>query len=364
MNKRLLWITEHYPPGRGGMATSCLRQVRELRQAGHTVDVVVLGSAAFETLPRDNGVDFLIPPDTEDGLAVNLAFAQLRRPYDAAVGFGASGAGYYAVTFAAWLGCPSVVLVRGNDLDRDWFHPAKSAWVQEAFARAAAIGAVTPQKVDRIRRLYPGKPVEWTPNSVDVARWEPLPADLRRREEIRGLLRVSGGAKVIGLFGELKAKKRIPWWLEAVRDRGLLEKIRLLVVGTVDLPTAMILEDPAIAPRSLRLPFAAAEELPGLYRACDFVAIPSLFEGMPNVLLEAMACGVVPILSDASIPIGEAGFLFPAEDRVAAGEATARALEHPDWPGLSAKAQRFVRETFSAEREREALLDLLRLAGA
>jgi len=363
VSERLLWITEHYPPGRGGMATSCARQVRELRQSGRLVDVVVLGSAALETVARDNGCDFLIPPDHEDGLAVNLAFAQLRPPYGAVVGFGASGAGYYAVTFAAWLGCPSVVLVRGNDLDRDWFHPAKSAWVQEAFARAGAIGAVTPQKVERIRRLYPGKPVEWTPNSVDVARWEPLPADLRRRDEIRGLLRADG-SKVIGLFGELKAKKRIPWWLEAIRDRGLLGEIRLLIVGTVDLPTAMILEDPAIAPRSLRLPFASPEELPGLYRACDFVAIPSLFEGMPNVLLEAMACGVVPILSDAAIPIGEAGFVFPAEDREAAGEVTARALACADWPAASAAAQRFVRETFSAEREREALLELVRLAGA
>jgi glycogen(starch) synthase len=361
VSDRLLWITEHYPPGRGGMATSCARQVREMRQSGRLVDVVVLGASALETAPRDNGCDFLIPPDQEDGLAVNLAFAQLRPPYAGVVGFGASGAGYYAVTFAAWLGCPSVVLVRGNDLDRDWFQPGKSAWVQEAFARAGAIGAVTPQKVERIRRLYPGKPVEWTPNSVDVARWAALPADLRRRDEMRRLLRADG-AKVIGLFGELKAKKRIPWWLEAVRDRGLLEQMRLLIVGTVDLPTAMILEDPAIAPRSVRLPFAAAEELPGLYRACDFVAIPSLFEGMPNVLLEAMACGVVPIMSDAAIPIGDAGFVFSAEDREAAGEVTARALAHPNLAEASAAAQRFVQETFSAEREREALLQLIRLA--
>lgn len=361
MRERLLWITEHYPPRRGGMATSCARQVRELRRSGRWVEVVVLGAAAGETEARDNGCDRYVAPDQEDGLAANLLLTQLQPPYTGVVGFGASVAGYYAVTLGAWLGCPSVVLVRGNDLDRDWFHPARSGWLREALARASAIGAVTPQKVDRIRRLYPDKVVEWTPNAVDVARWALLPGDLRRREEIRGLLRADG-AKVIGLFGELKAKKRIPWWLEAIRDRGLLDRIRLLVVGTVDLATAMILEDPAIAPRSLRLPFAGPEELPGLYRACDFVAIPSLFEGMPNVLLEAMACGVAPILSDAAIPLGEAGFVFPAGDREAAGEATERALAHEDWPELSASAERYVRETFSLERERETLLDLLRRA--
>ena len=361
MTPPILWITEHYPPVRGGMATSCARQVRELRKSGRPVDVLVFNSATLETVPRDGGTDYLIPPDHEDGLASNLAFAALKGPYAVVVGFGASGAGYYAVTFAAWLNAASLVLVRGNDLDRDWFLPQKSAWLQQAFSRASAIGAVTPQKVERIRQLYPDKHVAWTPNSVDLSRWEPLPADLRKRDEVRSLLHAEG-KKVIGLFGELKAKKRIPWYLEAIRDRGLLDEIRLLIVGTVDLPTAMILEDPAIAPRSLRLPFCAPDELPALYRACDFIAIPSLFEGMPNVLLEAMACGVVPIVSDAAIPLGDAGFVFPADDRDAAGEATAQALAHPDLPALAAAAQRFAHENFSADRERAALLALLEIA--
>ena len=361
MNQPILWITEHYPPVRGGMATSCARQVRELRKSGRPVDVLVFNSATLETVPRDGGTDYLIPPDHEDGLASNLAFAALKGPYAVVVGFGASGAGYYAVTFAAWLNVASLVLVRGNDFDRDWFLPQKSAWLQQAFSRASAIGAVTPQKVERIRQLYPGKHVAWTPNSVDLSRWEPLPSDLRKRDEVRGLLHAEG-KKVIGLFGELKAKKRIPWYLEGIRDRGLLDQIRLLVVGTVDLPTALILEDPAIAPRCLRLPFCSSEELPALYRACDFIAIPSLFEGMPNVLLEAMACGVVPIVSDAAIPLGDAGFVFPADDRDAAGEATALALAHPDLPALSTRAQRFARDNFSAEREQAALLALLEIA--
>lgn len=361
MTTPLLWITEHYPPVRGGMATSCARQVRELRKNGLTVDVLVLNSAALETVARDGGTDYLIPADHEDGLASHLAFATLKGPYAVVVGFGASGAGYYAVTFAAWLNAGSVVLVRGNDLDRDWFLPQKSTWLQQAFSRASAIGAVTPQKVERIRQLYPGKHVAWTPNSVDLTRWQLLPSELRKRDEVRGLLHAEG-KKVIGLFGELKAKKRIPWWLEAVRDRGLMDQICLLIVGTVDLPTALILEDPAIAPRSLRLPFSSPDELPALYGACDFIAIPSLFEGMPNVLLEAMACGVVPIVSDAAIPLGDAGFVFPADDRDAAGEATAQAIAHPDLTALSARATRFARDNFSAERERAALMALLEIA--
>ncbi|MBM3783706.1 MAG: glycosyltransferase family 4 protein, partial [Acidobacteria bacterium] len=182
----------------------------------------------------------------------------------------------------------------------------------------------------------------------------------------RGLLR---GGRVVGLIGELKAKKRIPFWLEAVRDRGLLGGLRLLIIGNLDGPSAAILEDPAIAPRSLRLPFCPPDELAGLYAACDFVALPSMYEGMPNVLLEAMACGVVPIASDAGgmrdvLADGENGFLFAAESREAAGEATACALSLDDASlrAMSVRVRASVEAGYSLDREIEALLTLFRAA--
>lgn len=374
MSVRILWITDRYPPAKGGMAVSCARQVRGLRRRGVAVDVLLVGTPFAMDLrieERDGGADIFVPHDPESSLAPNQAWLLVRerhtrRPYTNIVGFGASEAGYHTVTFAAWLGnLPSAVLVRGNDLDRDWFVPQRGGMVREAFARASVIGAVTAEKVERIRALYPNKRVVWTPNSVDVSRWELLPGDAAKRDEVRGLLGANG-ARVIGLFGELKAKKRIPFWLEAVRDRGLLNRVRLLTVGTLDPVTAAILDDPAIAPRNLRLPFCPSEELAGLYAACDFVALPSMFEGMPNVLLEAMACGVVPIASNAGamgevIRDGETGFLFAAESRDAAGEATARAVALDDGAlsAMSAAAKRHVTEAFSLDREIDVLLGLL-----
>jgi glycogen synthase len=339
MSRRILWITDRYPPSRGGMAVSCARQVRGLRRRGIPVDVLVLGAAHLveaRVEERDGGADILIPPDNEPGFGANHAWvlAQARHArmrYSHVTGFGAAVGGYHAVTLAAWLGIPSTVLVRGNDLDRDWFLPQRSGMVREAFTRASGVGAVTVEKVNRIQALFPAQRVMWTPNSVDAERWELLPADRARRNEVRGLLDARDGVRVFGLFGELKAKKRIPFWLEAVRDAGLLEQIRLLAVGTLDAPTAAILDDPAIAPRSMRIPFCAPDELAGLYAAADFVAIPSMYEGMPNVLLEAMACGVPPVASDAGamrevIADGNTGFLFACENRDDAGRATARAL--------------------------------------
>lgn len=357
------------------MAVSCARLVRGLRRRGVRVDVLALakGGEAVEVRLTEGGADLRVRKERGPEAAPMLAWSVVRErhaagPYDGVVAFGASGAGFVGVTFGAWLDRPCVVLVRGNDLDRDWFMPRRGGWVREALQRAAAIGAVSGEKVERIGRMYPGKPVVWTPNGVDARRWELLPGDLRRRDEIRA---VAGGGerRIFGLFGELKFKKRIPFWLEAARDAGLLGRMGLVVAGQLDEETAQILDDAAIAPRSVRLPFLPQEELPALYAACDFVAIPSVFDGMPNVLLEAAACGAVPLVSDAGamaavVEDGVTGLVFRAEDRKAAGDATRRAVEmgQEGLAAMSAAVKARIREQFSLEREMETLMDLIGVA--
>lgn len=372
---RLAWITERYPPVRGGMSTSCARQVAGLRREGIHVDVFAFGSSAgpIATVEQENGDDILLPPDDPPGSVPNLAWAHLRdrharHPYTHTVGFGASWAGFAATSFGQWLGVPPVVLVRGNDFDRDWFLPRHGEWLRTALGAAAAIGSVTPEKACRISRSFPGRIVRWTPNGIDAARWELLPGEERRRDEVRSLLGAPA-RRTVGLFGELKFKKRIPLLLEAIRDRRLLDTMSLLAVGELDEETSALLDDPATAPLSLRMPFRTPDDLPALYAACDFVALPSAFEGMPNVLLEAMACGAIPIVSDAGamsdvVVDRENGFVFRAENRDSAGEAigAAMALGDGERAAMSARAREHVRRHFPPEREIASLVELLTLA--
>jgi glycosyltransferase involved in cell wall biosynthesis len=344
-----------------------------LRRNGLSVDVLALTESGSSVHLREEvhegGSDFHTSRETPPGMAAQRVWRLVlerhaRQPYDWIVGFGAARPGHWATTFAAWLGCSSLVLVRGNDFDQDWFDPRSLPLLREALSRATVIGAVSPDMAQRLAALFPGQRVRFIPNGVDVAQWDRLPHEQRRGDEIRQRLR-QDSRRVIGLFGEWKYKKRLPEWLSALRSAGLNEQVALLVVGSLDEATGQILDDPALSPVHERLPFTVRDELPGLYAACDFVALPSLYEGMPNVLLEAMASGVVPLVSQAGampelVRDGETGFVFPPEDRSAMACAIRRALTltADEQHAMGQRARAFVAQHFSVERELSVLLQV------
>lgn len=361
------------------MAASCGRQVEGLRRFGIWVDVIAFTSResrmTMQINHRDGGTDYILSRRVRQGLTAQQAWSivlseNIRLPYTYVVGFGANHPGHMAVTFAAWLGLASLVQVRGNDFDRDWFEPGRGAWVREALSRASVVGAVAPDLVKRIKSLFPASDVRFIPNGVDVDAWELLPGDAALRDETRSEL-VDNGRRIIGIFGELKFKKGIPFWLGALRDTGLMDQVALLIVGKImDEETEQILDDPALAPPSLKVSFTNRDKLPGLYAACDFITLPSWIEGMPNVLLEAMSLGVAPIVSDAGamgdmVKDGDTGFVFPVGDRRAAASATARALRLDDGEraAMGTRAREFVSRVFSIEKEAEALREIVAPVG-
>jgi glycosyltransferase involved in cell wall biosynthesis len=84
----------------------------------------------------------------------------------------------------------------------------------------------------------------------------------------------------------------------------------------------------------LVLDFIAGEDLPSLYRGADAFAFLSLYEGFGLPPLEAMACGVPMVVSDAgSLPevVGEAALRVSPTDDDAIEAALYRLLSEPQW---------------------------------
>lgn len=109
------------------------------------------------------------------------------------------------------------------------------------------------------------------------------------------------------------------------------------------------------------------ESLPDRLRAYRFFYLPSLWEGMPKALLEAMAVGLVCIGNDTTginevIEDGVTGYLSKGADSAALATAIRRALSG-DTNAVSAAARDFVSRNFSlsaiARQEREIFFSLI-----
>ncbi len=94
--------------------------------------------------------------------------------------------------------------------------------------------------------------------------------------------------------------------------------IRLLIIGSGPTKTVeeKIIKALRIEDNIKFIPNVTYDEMPQYYTACDIFVLPSVSEGMPKVVLEAMACGCSIIVSDIPgcnelVKNGRNGFLVP-----------------------------------------------------
>jgi len=110
------------------------------------------------------------------------------------------------------------------------------------------------------------------------------------------------------------------------------------------------------------------DDVPGLMAGCEVVCLPSRAEGLPLVLLEAMAQGK-PVVASAvgGVPElvvdGETGLLVPPGDVEALAQALRRVLGDPELARrLGEAGRRRVRERFSAAAAADRVLSLYEAA--
>lgn len=364
MPKRgIIWITERHTPDSGGMAVSSARLVNGLRDRGHRVNVMHMAKSPSA---EDDGrfcfqdLDGYWRAEGTRGELERLFFLK-RRSMEGSllVGFGGGIPGYLASLWGKWLGTSSVAMFRGNDLDRLSHDPAKGWMVQETIRQADLVCAVSSEMRLRIAGMREG-PVIFTPVGIIPDDWTVFPGDVEAAARIRGR-HTPDGRPLVGIFGQLKYKKGLSTAIEVFRNYGMGAHARLLTVGDVPEEERRELEATCtgfwsteqFVPRKAIIPY---------YLACDAVFIPSLYDGMPNVLLEAMACGLTVAGSRAGgipdvVSDGVDGFLFDAGDSVAAADALARALSYS--PTARRKIGEAARETvmtrFTAAHEADIL---------
>lgn len=96
------------------------------------------------------------------------------------------------------------------------------------------------------------------------------------------------------------------------------------------------------------------DELPDYSNMLKLIVLPSYTEGLPNVMLEAMACGT-PVLATpvGTIPDvikdGETGFIMENNNPECVAENVIRVLEHPDLDKIVKNARELVEKEYTYE---------------
>ncbi len=276
--------------------------------------------------------------------------------------------GAAAAQVAEEWGCPACVLVQGSDtfhLD----HPVRRRVILAACARAAGVICVCDSLADCMRAAgVPAEKVHVAPNGVDGERFRYRPREeaLRRLGAAAGPL--AGAGRVVLFVGNLVPVKGpdvlIEAWRDVRRDRaGEGSGVRLCLVG--DGPWRARLErrcrELGYGPSVAFVGRRPHEEVPLWMNAADCLCLPSRSEGMPNVVVEALASG----LPTAGSAVGAApqlladepgGRLMRAGDAAGLAAAVGALLGEPvDRPAMAERN----RDRFSWRRQASSILSLL-----
>jgi glycosyltransferase involved in cell wall biosynthesis len=237
--------------------------------------------------------------------------------------------GVAAVLLGRRLGIPTVITARGSDVNVKCENPIVRRWVRWAAANCSALVTVSRALAVRLGELGIAAPVlEVLPNGVDLQKFAP-----RDRAVARARFGVANAARVLASVGHLLADKGHGIAIEALAE---MPDTTLLIAG--DGPDRRSLEVLAVRHGvSERVRFVGLvphAELADLYSAADALVLASAREGMPNVVLESIACGT-PVIATNVGGIGEvvtaraAGVLMRERSVAALREAGAELFAAP-----------------------------------
>jgi glycosyltransferase involved in cell wall biosynthesis/protein-tyrosine-phosphatase len=228
--------------------------------------------------------------------------------------------------------------------------------VSRRIAEALVMSGLTPARVTCL------------PNGVDLDRVKPA----RAPEDIKRELGLDPGALVVGTVGRLSPVKGHDCLLRAAPL--ILQQaphVRLVVVGDGPRKPELVRRAAQLGVAGRCIFVGSRNDVYDLMAAMDIFVLPSLDEGIPMALLEAMALAR-PIVATSVGGVPEivqhrsTGLLVQPNDERALADACLELTVSREWARtLGARARRIVATEYSQTRNGQALLDLYRrLSGA
>jgi glycosyltransferase involved in cell wall biosynthesis len=266
--------------------------------------------------------------------AIKPLFARLRREQkpEFVVAHYAYPDGWAALKLARAARLPLLVKVRGSDVNVFTDEPKRRALTLEALNGADRVVAVSHALKQKMIELgVPEQHISVVQNGINTQLFHP-----RDRLDCRRDLAQPEAPFTFLFIGTMREIKGIWPLLDAVRrmqDRqpGAAHWV-MIGGGEMRAAVAERIEALGLSDVVQQLPPVAHDDIPKWIGACDCLLLPSLNEGYPNVLVEALACARPVIASEVGgvpeiVLPGRTGLLTPPGDSAALAEAMQQMLD-------------------------------------
>lgn len=146
------------------------------------------------------------------------------------------------------------------------------------------------------RKAYRKGDVKILYNAVDLNTFH---FDGEARSQVRKEFGIADPVKVIGHIGRFMEQKNHEFLIDVFNEIYTMDSTAMLIlVGVGPLEERIKAKVKALRLEESVVFAGVRSDIPYVLSAMDVVVLPSLFEGMPNVLIEAQACGLPCFVAD------------------------------------------------------------------
>lgn len=322
----------YFPPHYSGAAKQAISLAKKLRDHGHEVEFITLQRQSESYAGNYDGFKVW---RIREGSGTHREFLfwwnfflfvwRRRKDFDILHSHGAYYYNSFIGPLARIFGKKSLVKTSLAKNDLAGLGQGVSGRLHRFFLNQVDVYIAISQELrDEFKALkFPDDKVFLISNGVDTDRFQPLPpAEKENKKRSLGLGDYQHIALTVGVFDK---RKNIGWLIdEWIQHEGFGSDAKLLAVGPQsrdDQGGAFLrgLKDAADSSPHLVEILGHVDSIENYFQIADVFILSSTNEGMPNVVLEAMAAGLPCIATAVSgcddlVRQGANGYLFPPND--------------------------------------------------
>ena len=208
--------------------------------------------------------------------------------------------GFYDLYVAKKAGAKNCIARSSNSSDGGGFKAKAAHRVGKLLFRRYVDVAIAPSDLAAIytfgEKAYAGGKVKILQNGISFEDYGFSPS---KRAEVRKELGISEDCCLVGHIGRFTEQKNHRFLIDVFAEVAKAQKNAvLLLVGEGALEGEIREKVAGLGLLSKVIFYGVSRDVPALLSAMDVFLLPSLYEGMPNVLIEAQASGLPCFVSD------------------------------------------------------------------